>query len=601
MEESGIAAATVAQAVDYIRPADTAANERAVVGAILVDSKAADEATSLLSPGDFYDEGLRFIFTAASYLVGKGLTVDEITVTEHLRDHGRLDRAGGAAGVSELTLDIPDVANCAWYAKKVKAAATRRRFGMVAARVASEQECTADIAELRDLVDELDGGESRGTFDHLWKNISFEALTNAPPARQWLVRQPEGDGLLPRGCAGIVASAGGCGKTHVAIAAAVSIATGRPWLGHFDIAEDAVGGRVLLLLGEEDQAEVERRMWRIATALNLSTSEREACAAKIVAVPLAGEQVHLTESLAGRLVETSRLVELRRKLEQGSDWALVVIDPLSRFFGGDVEVSNEAATRCLQSGESLTKMPGSPTVLIMAHSSKVARSAGSANVRGVTGLSDAARWVATLTAKGDEVLFEQIKSNYSLPMTEPLRLQWANGAMQAMGAVDIEIAKQRKADEEASKLEFGIQQIIRTLKESSGEFQGSKTSLVQAAGLRKADGLAAVDVAVSRGVIEHTGPARRQVFRIGDEANIPGTGTGTTSEACVCAPPPYPPGNREPVPEGVREPLGTKREPGTITPQQDQIPASFDEVDELEDPFAGVEPKASTETHGGGV
>jgi hypothetical protein len=137
-------------------------------------------------------------------------------------------------------------------------------------------------------------------------------------------------------------------------------------------------------------------------------------------VPLAGVSVALTQSPSpGVIVATQMADMLRQRLEQrGVEWALVVIEPLSRWAGGGIEADNEAATRFVQIVESFNELPGRPTVLLAHHSSKVSAKDGASDARGVTGIRDGFRWMAAMDAFEDEqgrewVRFRHRKSNYS--------------------------------------------------------------------------------------------------------------------------------------------------------------------------------------------
>ena len=341
-----------------------------------------------------------------------------------------------------------------------------------------------------------EAARTRQLLDQLWHPVGLDLMTSSPPARLWLFRDPDGTGRLPRGRAGILAAEGGAGKTHALFGAAVAVACGRPWLDHFRVPEDQVGGSVLLLLGEEDEEENHRRLWRLASVLNLSQAERTACAEKIVAVPLAGYSLQLTEVEGGQVVETAAIGEIRRRLD-GGKWSLIGIDPLSRFAGGDVESSNEAATRFMQVIESLCRAPGNPTVLVATHSSKLSRRQGGADVRGVTGLTDAARYVATLRTEGDVVVFEQAKSNYSMPMS-PVRLQWREGVLDVLSAADQAVADEHERSEQVREIDEDVAAIVEAL-QREGTLT-SRDAIAHAAGLRLQRGRAAIDIAGRQGV-----------------------------------------------------------------------------------------------------
>jgi len=228
-------------------------------------------------------------------------------------------------------------------------------------------------------------------------------LLETPPPQRWLLMQ-DGVGMLPRGRCGLLASTGGVGKTYSLIDLAIAVALGDKWLGTFDAPEP---GHVLLALAEEDLDEARRRLWKTCNARQLSPAQRHLVAARLDVLPLAGASVALTTAGAGgAAVPTPTVGELHGQLcARCVPWALVVLDPLSRWAGGGVEADNENATRFVQVIETLTGVPGRPTVLVAHHSSKTSAKEGAADARGVTGLGDGFRWRATM----DEVVRDDFK------------------------------------------------------------------------------------------------------------------------------------------------------------------------------------------------
>jgi hypothetical protein len=137
-------------------------------------------------------------------------------------------------------------------------------------------------------------------------------------------------------------------------------------------------------------------------------------------LPLHGVSVALTAALPdGTLVETEFARQLKAKLDSLQvDWSLVILDPLSRWAAGGVESNNESATRFAQVVETLTGVRGRPSVLVAHHSSQESAQSGKSNARGVTGIKDAFRWMATLDAAQDDngsegIILRNAKSNYS--------------------------------------------------------------------------------------------------------------------------------------------------------------------------------------------
>lgn len=264
-------------------------------------------------------------------------------------------------------------------------------------------------------------------------------LDERPPAQRWLLEQPDPDangyarqGWLPLGTLGMLAAAGGAGKTMALIQLALCVASGRDWFGM----HVATPGRVLLALGEEDRDEVHRRVYRAARQLGLTAEERERVAEGVIAAPLAGERLALLErDPAGNLTETEVLRDLRRTLSAHDDWRLVVLDPLTRWAGPDAETDSAHATQTVEAVESLLSAPGRPTVLVAHHTTKMSRRDGDSTAvaaRGSGALVDGPRWCATMSPGQvgplRTVTLEVVKANRSAP-GEPVMLVREDGGM----------------------------------------------------------------------------------------------------------------------------------------------------------------------------
>ena len=275
--------------------------------------------------------------------------------------------------------------------------------------------------------------------------LAAAALTTEPPPRRWLLMRQgkNGDvGMFPAGKVGILSAPGGTGKTMALAGLALAVATGRAWLqagGAGDKGKPgglgfpvASRGRVALLLGEEDAEDIGSRLYYSARLMDLTADEAELAARRVIVGPLAGEDVSLvTED--GEL--SARAAALYARLEALSDendpWALILVDPLSRFGGIGAEADNALATRAIQALERLTRLPGRPAVL-MAHHERKGGGEGAEAVRGASAIVDGARWVARLspvktmmgrrwtTKNGDRcVTFEVVKTNYGPPLDGP--------------------------------------------------------------------------------------------------------------------------------------------------------------------------------------
>lgn len=102
--------------------------EQSALGAMLLDREAIDKVIDSLEAADFYHENHRFLFDAIKSLFDKGAPVDLVTVTEHLRNIGKLESVGGASYISHLANTVPTPANAAHYARIVKDKSSMRNL-----------------------------------------------------------------------------------------------------------------------------------------------------------------------------------------------------------------------------------------------------------------------------------------------------------------------------------------------------------------------------------------------------------------------------------------------------------------------------------------
>lgn len=102
--------------------------EIAVLGGMILDSDALTRVIQLLEPDYFYVPAHGLIFEQIRDLFGKGQPVDFISVTDSLRAHEQLERAGGSSYIMSLVHSIPTTANIEYYARIVERHAILRRL-----------------------------------------------------------------------------------------------------------------------------------------------------------------------------------------------------------------------------------------------------------------------------------------------------------------------------------------------------------------------------------------------------------------------------------------------------------------------------------------
>jgi replicative DNA helicase len=111
--------------------------EQSVLGAILLDNEAINQAIEVLTAEDFYRESHREIFRAMVALSERNQPVDAITLTDALRTGAVLEAVGGAGYIAELAACVPTAANAGHYARIVREKALLRSLASIATEVAS--------------------------------------------------------------------------------------------------------------------------------------------------------------------------------------------------------------------------------------------------------------------------------------------------------------------------------------------------------------------------------------------------------------------------------------------------------------------------------
>jgi replicative DNA helicase len=129
--------------------------ERSILGAVLLDNTAYNEAAESLKPDDFSLDSHRRIFARMMDLMETGRPIDIITITEELSKKKEVEAVGGVAYLSSLTDGVPARPSIEQYVKIVKDKALLR--GLIHA-------CTSAIAraseQAEDATEIIDAAES---------------------------------------------------------------------------------------------------------------------------------------------------------------------------------------------------------------------------------------------------------------------------------------------------------------------------------------------------------------------------------------------------------------------------------------------------------
>ena len=94
--------------------------EEAVIGALLVESRAISLVIGYLRPEMFYDPKLETIYASIEAMFHEGKKVDILTVKEELQKQGKLQEIGGAYNITWLSSKVASSAHLETHAMILK-------------------------------------------------------------------------------------------------------------------------------------------------------------------------------------------------------------------------------------------------------------------------------------------------------------------------------------------------------------------------------------------------------------------------------------------------------------------------------------------------
>ena len=109
---------SVERAAGFVPPHNYDA-EAAVLGSILVDKEAILRVADLITPEDYYRESHGDIFDAMLALYAKSEPIDLISLSDRLKDGGKLEKCGGQTYLAQLAEAVPTASHVVHYAKIV--------------------------------------------------------------------------------------------------------------------------------------------------------------------------------------------------------------------------------------------------------------------------------------------------------------------------------------------------------------------------------------------------------------------------------------------------------------------------------------------------
>jgi replicative DNA helicase len=102
--------------------------ERLILGVVLLDNVAINQAAENLKPDDFFIGSNRRIYEKMIALYERGQAIDPLTLQEELRRAGELEQVGGPAYIAALFDGVPRFSNIENYVELVKGKSMLRRL-----------------------------------------------------------------------------------------------------------------------------------------------------------------------------------------------------------------------------------------------------------------------------------------------------------------------------------------------------------------------------------------------------------------------------------------------------------------------------------------
>ncbi|MDR2868381.1 MAG: replicative DNA helicase [Bacteroidales bacterium] len=199
--------------------------EEAVLGAIMIDSQAANEVVGTLKEAMFYKEQHQQIFKTIQELYDELVPVDLLTVTDKLRKNKMLESVGGASHLAALSNKVASAANIEYHARILVEKYMLRELIRTCGNIIHD--AYDDGGDVIDIVDRAETSLFSIFQDNLQRD-SIELKLAVKNAYEEIaqLREKEGQFLgVPSGLTEIDKITGGWQESHLVIIAA------RPGMG----------------------------------------------------------------------------------------------------------------------------------------------------------------------------------------------------------------------------------------------------------------------------------------------------------------------------------------------------------------------------------
>lgn len=311
--------------------------EEAVLGALMLEKEALTQVVDILRPESFYKEAHKEIYNAIIDLFTDSQPIDLLTVTNQLRKKGKLEMAGGAFFITELTSKVSSAANLEFHSRIITEQAMKRDMIRIASEI--QKEAFEDTTDVFELLDKMEQSLFEISEKNIRKNYADMRSIMKAAIMELEARKGQKDGLtgVPSGFTALDRVTSGWQKSDLVIIAA------RPAMGKTAFVLSVL--RNAAVDHNRPVAIFSLEMSSVQLVNRLISSEAELDSEKIKKGNLADYEweqlVHKTAKLskAPLFVDDSpalSILELRakcRKLKAQHDIQMIVIDYLQLMSG----------------------------------------------------------------------------------------------------------------------------------------------------------------------------------------------------------------------------------------------------------------------------
>lgn len=150
--------------------------ERAVLGCILLNEKAAYISVEKLIPSDFYAPNNALIFECMNELIMESRPIDLVSVTDKLNSKNKYNNTEDIRNLSEMTQVVPTMENLDEYINIIKNKSILRRLAaasneIITAVYQPDQSIDSLLNKAGDLIYDIAVGDEHNSLEHIKKSL----------------------------------------------------------------------------------------------------------------------------------------------------------------------------------------------------------------------------------------------------------------------------------------------------------------------------------------------------------------------------------------------------------------------------------------------